>query len=922
MSKPARMPTPKAYLQYVVEHPLRIIALTLLVTLVLAWRLPGLRLQTSIYDLVIEDLPQTAQYQRFKREFGCEEIILVVARTENVFEPRTFERISNLSKALSDVEGVKRVISLPGIKEAMDLSGRWSTQDFKRIVAPVTLFERNIVSADGKTTVISLMLQDMEEKSAVIDALQGLLEKEGAPLTLYQIGMPVVSKALAEFTALDFLTLPPLTVLIIALVLFFLFQSLRGVLIPLGSVLIALVWSFGIMAWTDTPLSMITMIVPVFLIAVGTAYCMYIYPEYLAAVNRASSPREASLECFRQLGLPTSLAVVTTAIGLCSLLVNRIAAIREFALFSCFGILSLLIILFTFLPALLAVLSFPRENQGRQPFFKTAVMDRLLTRIVDINLHHRKKTYAILGAVSLVGIGGILRIQVETNPVDFFKAHTSVSRQFHDVYQDMAGSFPLNVIVSAERTDYFENPANLKQIESLQEFMESLDGVDKTISFIDYVKLVRYATNRYESEYYALPREPWELRMVLNNLKSMLGQELLESFVNPDFSRINILLRTHISGSAQFLSAGEKIEQYMEKELAGNLGFKVTGLGIVISQSSRLLTEGQVKSLSLTLFLIFLVMLFLFMSLKVGFIAMVPNLFPIVIGFGFLGWMGIPLSVATSLVACLAIGLAVDDTIHYLARYNREFRRDLDKTRALGDTLRNVGRPIVFTTLCVGLGFSVLMLSNFKPTAVFGMMMVVTMFSALVGDLILLPSLITHVELVTLWDLLKLKLGREPEKGITLFEGLAKRHVHYILMAGTMKRCDRGEIIFSKGEVSDSMYAIISGELEVVDGVGESSANPGVRQLIRTLRPGDIVGEMGMLRACRRSATVIASGPAELLQINERMIRRLHWLYPPVAQRFFINLMKIVCDRLDDLTQRYVEVEAARKKTGEPASSP
>jgi uncharacterized protein len=916
MSKPARTPTPKAYLQYVVDHPVRVIALTLLVTLLLAWPLPGLRFQTSIYDLVIEDLPQTAQYERFKQEFGCEEIILVVARTQNVFEPRAFERISALSKTLSDIKGVKRVISLPGIKEAMDLSDRWSPEDFRRIVAPVSLFERNIVSADGKTTVISLMLEDLKEKAAVIHAVQELINKVGTSLPLYQIGMPVVSKALAEFTALDFLTLPPLTLIVIALILFFLFQNLHGVLIPLGTVLIALVWTFGFMAWSDTPLSMITMIVPVFLIAVGTAYCMYIYGEYLAAVPNAPNRKEASLECFLQLGLPTSLSVITTTIGLCSLLVNRISAIREFALFSCLGILSMLFLLFSFVPALMSVLPFPKKRQGRRTSLKSAFMDRLLARIVEINLHHRKATYTILGIAALIGVAGIFRIQVETNPVEFFKSHTEVSRQFHDVHRDMAGSFPLNVIVSSDRTDYFENPANLEQIERLQEFMESLEGVDKTISFLDYVKLVRYATNRYEPEYYALPREPWDLRMVLNNLKSMLGQELLLSFVNPDFSKINILLRTHISGSAHFLAAKAKIEQYMKESLSKNLDFHVTGFGIVISQSSHLLTEGQVKSLSVTLLLIFLVMLFLFMSFKVGFIAMVPNLFPIIVTFGFMGWMGIPLSVATSLVASLAIGLAVDDTIHYLVRYNREFKRDLDKTRALGDTLRKVGRPIVFTTLCVGLGFSVLMLSNFKPTAVFGMMMVITMFSALVGDLILLPSLITHVELVTLWDLLKLKLGREPEKGITLFEGLSKRHVHYILMAGALKRCNRGEIIFTKGEVSDSMYAVISGQLEVVDLAVGPSTNPGIRRLIRTLLPGDVVGEMGMIRACKRSATVIASSPTELLQINERMIRRLHWLYPPVAQKFFMNLMKIVCDRLDDLTERYLESEAAQRKKG------
>jgi signal transduction histidine kinase len=134
----------------------------------------------------------------------------------------------------------------------------------------------------------------------------------------------------------------------------------------------------------------------------------------------------------------------------------------------------------------------------------------------------------------------------------------------------------------------------------------------------------------------------------------------------------------------------------------------------------------------------------------------VPNLFPILVNFGLMGLLGIPLSVATSLIASVAIGLAVDDTIHYLVRYNSEFKKDLDKDRAMRETIMAVGRPIIFTSLTIGIGFSVLMFSHFQPTAIFGLLMVVTMFSALVGDMILLPTLMLHVELVTAWDLFKM----------------------------------------------------------------------------------------------------------------------------------------------------------------------
>ncbi len=899
---------PEFWLRYIVHHPVQVILLIALITLIFASHLPALRFETSIYGLAIEDLPETLAYNRFKETFGSEEIILVVARTKGVFHPATFEQIEQLGQSLSQIDGVKRVISLPGIKKAMDITGKWNLADFEGVVSGIDLFQRNLISRDKKTTVITLILEDIKQKDPVIDAVKGLIDAYQDSFFLYQVGMPIVSSALTRFTRQDFLTLPVVTFSLIALILFLFFRNLRGILIPSGTVLIALIWTFGLMAWTGTPLSLLTMIVPVFLIAVGTAYCMYIFPEYLSSIEYAPTPREASIQCFSRLGFPTSLAVITTTIGLGSLLVNRVSEIREFALFSCFGILSLLIIMLSFLPAVMGLLPFPKRPSGHESD-KNRLWDRVLSNIIRLNLHHQKITLPLIAIIALAGGIGMSRIKVETNPVGFFKKDTPVARHFNDIYQDMSGSFPLSVVVDSGEDGYFENPEHLKKIDQIQRFLNSLPGVDKTISFVDYLKLVNYASNQYKPSFYTLAEAPFEIRMLVNSFKTMLGQDMLHRFMNPDFSKANIMLRTHISSSIDFLTTEARIRDYLNKNFPDNLSFQVTGFGIVISHSSQLISEGQVKSLFLTLILVFAIMFLLFMSYKVGVIALLPNCFPIIVSFGVMGWFGIPLSLATSLIASIAIGLAVDDTIHYLVRYNREFKEDLNKEKALDKTVRHMGRPIIFTTLTISLGFSVLIFSNFKPTAVFGLLMMITMFSALMADLILLPSLMLHVELVTLWDLLKLKLGSDPQKGIPLFKGLSRTQVHYVLMAGALKVHERGAIIFRKGEVSDSMYAIISGEMEVVD-LSEDDLRDksmGSKRIISTLNAGDVVGEMGMIRSCERSATVIATKKTELIQINDRMIKRLQWLYPPTAHRFFFNLMTILCDRLEDLTQCYLD---------------
>jgi hypothetical protein len=208
--------------------------------------------------------------------------------------------------------------------------------------------------------------------------------------------------------------------------------------------------------------------------------------------------------------------------------------------------------------------------------------------------------------------------------------------------------------------------------------------------------------------------------------------------------------------------------------------------------------------------------------------------------------------------------------------------------------------------------------SNFQPTSTFGFLMVITMFSALVADLILLPSVMLHVELVTVWDLVRIKLGRDPHEGIPLFDGLSRTQVHYILMAGALKEYRAGQVVFRKGEVSDSMYAVLSGNLDVYDeaGIADPDATVKTRQLVNQLKTGDVFGEMGMIRSQERSATVVAVEPVELLQINERMLKRLTWLYPPTAHRFFFNLMRGICDRLQLVTESLVEASVVDSQSG------
>ena len=682
----SRLFTYEDKLEWILGRPKTVIAVVVLISALFAGQIPNLAFSTSVYDLIIEDLPENGDYNEFKKIFGSDEIIRVVIRADNVLAPLTFRKIEILAETAAGIKGIRRVIGLPGVKKSVDTTGNWDMTRFAAVIGPIRLFERNLLAADHKTTALTLVLENGADPDAVIAAVDRLMAEAPGELSLYQIGMPLVSQALEQFTRKDFFRLPPLTFMIVALILVALFRRLLLVLLPLASVSLALVWTFGLMAMTGVALSMLTMIVPVFLIAVGTAYCLHILAEYQSGGRARESAVDAVRRTFGHVTFPTVLAVLTTVIGLGSLLLNRIPAIREFALFSCFGMFSLLAVVLTLFPAALSLVPL---KAGPAPENSTVRgwIGRFIDAVIALNLRHQRRTLPLLALVVVFCLVGIFRLRVETNPVGYFKAEAPVSRHFHNIYHDLSGAFPVNVTMAGPETDYFfEDAARIADIARLQGFLETLPGVDKTVSYADYLKLVNYASNRFEPQYYRLPEEAWETRMLVNSFRMMLGEEMLERFVSPDFKQVNILMLTHLSSSQDFLATRTRILDHVRTAgFAKEIDWAVTGFGMVISASSHRLTSGQVKSLAMTMVLVFGIMFVLFLSSKVGMVAIVPNLFPVIVNFGVMGWLGIELSMFTSLIASIAIGLAVDDTIHYLFRYNQEFRIDLDDRRALRD---------------------------------------------------------------------------------------------------------------------------------------------------------------------------------------------------------------------------------------------
>ena len=878
------------FFRLVIRKAHLILAAILCITLFFSFHLHKLHVDTRPTRMLVEDLPAKRDYDTFKEWFGkASDDILVVFKADNVFSETAFKKIEGLTETLDSIEGVKRVVSLSTLKSDMDILNEWSLQDLKRHLAMADIFVDNMVSADGKVTALAVVLEETYDVGPLSESVEKCLEAirdPRTPLQVYQIGNPIVGHTLTKYTEKDLRRLPLFTMSIMLVVLWFCFRNLRGAVVPLAAVSLALVWTLGLMGLANVSLSIATMITPTLLIAVGNAYAMHIMAAYFDEAKRQDNHQRAIIVALTRVGLPSIFVSVTTIVGLASLLLNKIVVIKEFATFSCIGLFFVLLIHLTFIPAALSCLQMPRP-MGHLSSRKAPWIDLFLKKVVRAIKRQPIVIVTIALALTLVSALGIIRIKVETAPIEFFKPTAPVRMAFQDAHKNLAGIYPVNVILESDKEGYFTSPKVLQRVGTFQKSLTTMKGVDLTISVVDLLKLENLLTRgfRDKERYYILPDDPFVVKQAIRNYRIFQGDEMVGHFISKDFSKINIVCRTHIVSTADFLKAEEAIMSSLKNHFSRDVQFRVTGLCIVGSHSSEALTMGQIKSLGLAMGCIFVLLSILFFSAKVGFCAMVPNLFPVLVNFGVMGWAGMHLTVATSLIASIAIGIAVDDTIHYMFRFNQQFHKDFSRRHANDRTIADVGKPIVFTSLAIGLGFSVFLYSSFVPTTTFGLLMLIAMVSALYGDLFLLPLIMQ----TTPWLVGVIEHGIGLHRNVSLFRNLSPSEARSVVLAGTRAQFPPGTVVYRKGDLGNGLYLILEGTVRV------SNAAWGYNGHMTTeLGRGEVFGVMGITGPVARDTSATTVGNTILLRIDEGSLRHLEKHAPRIAFGLYSNLARIV----------------------------
>jgi predicted RND superfamily exporter protein len=746
-------------------------------------------------------------------------------------------------------------------------------------------------------------------------ALEALVDEVGAsgPEHLVLTGLSHIKVNALALMRRDLVALTPASLALVVLVLFFSFRTRRGVVLPLLCVMTGVVWTMGIMGWLGEPISLGTLVLPSLLIVIGSSYATHVVSRYYLELETPTVPGEPVYGALQQAGLPVSVSAVTTVIGFSALMLNPIQAVRSLGLYAVIGIVILFILAMTLVPALILVL--PERRYRRQAAEGAGELGRLakiLAALARFDIRRRRVIFvvAVLGVVA--ALLALPRIEADTNFLSYFPADSPIVRSHEAINDRVAGALPFYVVLgSPDRPGTMLTMEALRRIRDLEAFIDTIPGVTRSVSLTDYLDLLDRglrSSGDVVLDDAGNPIDPtmlksfWEDPRRVDEVLLFVKQNpsAFRSVITADFSQTNILVRTRFARSSEISAAVDQIRAFGEKNDPPDMQPMPTGNIVLLNGTTDDVVWGQVKSITVALVVILIVMSLLFLSVKVGFIAMVPNIVPIVIFFGVLGWSHVTLNIGTSIIAAIALGIAVDNTIHFMVRFNRELQVTYDQERSLTTALRTIGRPIVYTSVALTCGFLVMRLSEFVPVRDFGSLSAVTMLAAMGTNLVLLPALLAQTRIVTLWDLLFVKLGKDPHKTIPLFRGLRRAQARIAVLLGTLQTVHAGDAAVRQGEMGEAMYVIINGRADVI-----VTGADGQRRLLHRLDRGDVFGEMGLVRRQQRTADIVAVDDLELLAVDQHFLERLQRRYPRIAATVFLNLTRILSDNLERTTERF-----------------
>jgi len=784
---------------FIHDNPFKVIIVLFALLAFPLSHVPQITMDTSTEGFMHEDDPVLLEYNKFRAQFGRDERIMVALQSDDIFTLEFLNTLKALHEDLEvnlpfldDITSLYNVRNTRGEGDTLitdDLLEHFpSTQTQVEVIkaqAIASHFYKDLfISKDGKMTTIVIetdayssegvvetsdidafdegfdapegeakeraFLTDGENAQLINKVLEIVAKYKSDNIKIFVAGSPAVNHALKSQMRADMQKFMRITFLIIIIFLFIMFRRVSAVLYPLLVIIISLLVTVGAMAWSGTAFKLPTQIVPSLLMAVSVGATVHILSIFFDKFNRTGDKKEALSYTLGHSGLAIAMTSVTTAIGVGSFSGSEVAPISDLGTFASLGVMVSLVLTLTLLPALLSLTKLKQKVKVEDD-----KLDTIMKKLAYIPINHYK---AILATSAVLVIGSIalavMHIELSHNPLKWFQpdSYERVSTEIID--EKMNGSVTIELIIDSKETNGWNDPVRLNTLndfaKDLEQYVDSHTHIGKVISLATIVKETNRALHENDEAHYVIPANAdlvsQELLLFENS-----GSDDLEDVVDSQFSKARVSIKLPWIDAVKSVEVLNYVKAEAQKRFPNDEVIATGMIPLLINTFSQSVSSS-VDSYMIAFIAISFMMMLILGSVRIGLLAMIPNLAPIILGLLLMVIMDIPLDMFTLLIGSIAIGLAVDDTIHFMHNFRRYYLEHGDAAKAIEQTFFTAGKALVITTVVLALGFFAYIFANMISVQNFGLLTGSIIVLALLSDLLLAPALMM---VVTKWGWVK-----------------------------------------------------------------------------------------------------------------------------------------------------------------------
>lgn len=707
-------------------------------------------------------------FQQFKDKFGEDGNILVLGvKDSSLYQLNNFQLYKKLNDDIADMAEITNVISLSSLqkivrdREARSFNleplipdtpqSQGALDDILEEAVDLKFYSGQILNADNGATLILINMDREVLNSARRNGVVNEIKRLGEAFTaetgveMHYSGMPFVRTMMQQKTNKELRLFIALSISITALILFLFFRSWPAVAFPLIVIAVVVTWVLGTVGILGYEINILTGLIPSIIIVIGIPNSIYLLNKYHQEFVKHGDKIRAIVMMIKKIGLVTFITNFTTAIGFLVLVTTDIKLLKEFGLVAGINILATFIVSIVLIPGIFSYLPAPNAKQLKHLEFKG--ISRFLT-LLDLLVHrHRYRVFIVTGAIVALSIVGLSKLYSVAFMVDDIPEESQVKQDLYFFERNFSGVMPLEIVIDFGKPRSTLNARNLRKVDRLEKALDAIPDVSQPVSIVSFAKAVRQAFYDGDPRRYGLP-SPSDRNAILSYLSNQQEDQstFLSSFVDSTGQVMRVSLKMADLGSIKMDSLINNVIEPSIDEVFGDsekIETSVTGSTLLFVKGNKFLIENLRFSLLLAFAIIAVIMAILFANIRMIIISMIPNLIPLVLTAGIMGFFGIPLKPSTALIFSIAFGISVDDSIHFLAKYRQElFSNKFFVPIAISNSIKETGASMVYTSIVLFFGFVIFVFSDFGGTVALGILTSLTLMFAMLTNLTLLPALI------------------------------------------------------------------------------------------------------------------------------------------------------------------------------------